>query len=75
MKKDIYGTIYIQEQDLSTIKDLALQKYKFFGARDSSGLLAKSYIGAVIEFLVSNNIIENVDYKFGEISDPVDSVE
>lgn len=69
MKIDADGTVYIQERDLSKIKDIALREYLFFGANTSDNLLCKSYVSAVINYLVSNNIIPNVNIKFGEIDE------
>ena len=66
MKKDLHNNVYLNEDDLNKIKDLTHRAWTSVGSRDGDLQLSKSYIIGIINFLVSNKIIDNVNIKFGE---------
>jgi hypothetical protein len=66
MKKDLHDNIYLNEADLLKIKDLSHKAWTSVGSRDGDLQLSKSYVIGIINFLVSNKIIDNLNIKFGE---------
>lgn len=69
MKIDSDNIVYIQDKDLATIKERALQEFLFFGGKNSDNLMSKSYFSSVFNFLVSKGLIDNRVIKFGELDD------
>lgn len=65
MKKDMHDIIYINEEDLETVKDFTRKAYQDLGSRTGDLNVSKAYVVGVINFLVKNKIIDNINIEFG----------
>lgn len=75
MKKDKHNLHYIDDHDLDRIKHEALRSWTNRASNSGDQALAKAYFDAVVGFLVKNNLMTNVSYKFGSIDEKDTSID